>query len=175
MTAIDDLRDEFADRVPTRESNPLPPLLAVGLGALVGGTLVYLFDPERGKTRRAYARDRAGAIVRRGAREAERAGRAASSQAYGLSQKVAHLRPEAKDPLNDQALTEKVKNELFADAKIGQSKININAERGVVVLRGQVESPELIAEIEAKVRRIEGVWDVQNLIRLPGLPAPVGA
>ncbi len=175
MTAIDDLRDEFADRVPARESSPLPPLLAVGLGALVGGTLVYLFDPDRGKSRRAYARDRVGAVVRRGARQAERASRAASSQAYGLSQKVAHLRPEGRDPLNDQALTEKVKAELFRDAKIGKDKININAERGVIVLRGQVESQEQIAEIEAKVRRIEGVWDVQNLIHLPGLPAPAGA
>ena len=174
MAKLKDVRSQIDDRIPRRERSALPSLLAVGFGGLVGGALVYLYDPERGRARRAQARDRVGAIVRRGARHAERASRAASAQAYGLSQRVSHPRSEQNEPLNDQALTEKVKSELFRDASIPAGDLNINAERGVIVLRGQLDNPDQIREIEARVRRIEGVWDVQNLIHLPGLPAPAG-
>lgn len=176
MATIDELREEMAARVPRRESgSPLPSLLAIGLGGLAGGALVYLFDPDRGRARRAQARDRIGALVRHGTREAERVGRAASAQAYGISQKVTHLRPEQGEPLDDASLQQKVETELFRDPGIPKGQININAERGVIVLRGQLESPEQIADVESRVRRIAGVWDVQNLLHLPGLPAGTGA
>ena len=176
MATIEELRDEMTSRLPRREGgSPLPSLLAIGLGGLAGGALVYLFDPERGKSRRAQARDRVGALVRRGQREAERVGRQAHAQAYGLSQKVTHLRSEQGEPLDDASLQQKVETELFRDQDIPKGQININAERGVIVLRGQLDTPEQIAEIESRVRRMTGVWDVQNLLHLPGLPVGTGA
>ncbi len=176
MATIDELREEAASRLPRRDGgSPLPSLLAIGLGGLAGGALVYLFDPDRGRARRAEARDRIGALVRRSTRHAERLGRAASAQAYGVSQKVTHLRTEQGEPLDDASLQQKVESELFRDPSIPKGQININAERGVIVLRGQLESPEQIADIESRVRRIAGVWDVQNLLHLPGLPAATTA
>ena len=176
MATIDELREQMANRLPGRDTgSPLPSLLAIGLGGLAGGALVYLFDPEQGRARRAKARDQIGALARRGTREAERVGRRASAQAQGLTQRVAHLRPEAKEPMNDAALAEKVKDELFADPSIPSGELNINAERGVVVIRGQLETQEQIADIERRVRAIDGVWDVQNLVHLPGLPVGSGA
>ena len=171
MARIDEIREQMANRMPQRGGgSPLPSILALGLGSLAGGALVYLFDPEKGKSRRAEAHDRIHSLVRQGTREAERVGRRASAQAQGLTQRVAHLRPEAKDPMNDAALAEKVKEELFADPSIPSGQLNINAERGVIVIRGQLESPEQIEEIERRVRKIQGVWEVQNLAHLPGLP-----
>lgn len=176
MAKIDDIREQIAGRVAQRDGgSPLPSIVALGLGTLAGGALVYLFDPEKGTSRRAQARDRLNALVRQGTQEAERVGRRASAQAQGLTQRVAHLRPEPKDPMNDAALTEKVKEELFSDPSIPSGQLNINAERGVIVIRGQVESPELIEEIERRVRKVQGVWEVQNLVHLPGLPVGSGA
>ena len=36
-----------------------------------------------------------------------------------------------------------------------------------------MERPELIEALEAKVRKVQGVRDVENLLHLPGTEAPV--
>jgi len=48
----------------------------------------------------------------------------------------------------------------------------VNAEEGVVVLRGQVERREQIGTIEESVRRIPDVLEVQNFLHIPGEAAP---
>ena len=45
-----------------------------------------------------------------------------------------------------------------------KGKINVNAENGKVVLRGEVDSPELIDDLVAKARNVQGVQDVENLL-----------
>jgi osmotically-inducible protein OsmY len=75
-------------------------------------------------------------------------------------------------PENDQVLAHKVESELFQGNDFPKGQININAENGVVVIRGQLDSPDLIARIEAEARTIQGVRDVENLLHLPGTPAP---
>ena len=47
----------------------------------------------------------------------------------------------------------------------------MNAEEGIVILRGQVDSPELIRDLEKKTRKVHGVKDVENLLHLPGAQA----
>jgi osmotically-inducible protein OsmY len=55
---------------------------------------------------------------------------------------------------------------------VPKGSVNINVERdGVVVLRGEVQRPEQMAGIEARVRSIPGVRDVENLLHQPGTPA----
>ena len=39
-------------------------------------------------------------------------------------------------------------------------------------LRGQVDRPELIHDLEEAVRKVPGVRGVENLLHLPGTPAP---
>ena len=51
--------------------------------------------------------------------------------------------------------------------------MNVNAQHGVVQLRGQVESPQLIDELVARTRSVQGVREVENLLHLPGSPAPM--
>jgi osmotically-inducible protein OsmY len=75
-------------------------------------------------------------------------------------------------PENDAVLVSKVESEVFGDPDIPKGGISINAENGIVVLRGQVEDPEQIRRLEQAVGKIDGVLGVENLLHLPGTPAP---
>jgi osmotically-inducible protein OsmY len=142
------------------------------LAALAGAALMYLFDPDMGTRRRALLRDRTSGTVNRTVRTAGRAQRAASAELYGIGQKLTHLREEQEVAPDDATLAQKVMSELFRDRDVPKGNINVNAEHGVVYLRGQVGRPEDIERIESKVRAIAGVGDVENLLHLPGTPAP---
>jgi osmotically-inducible protein OsmY len=141
----------------------------IGLGA----ALTYFLDPAQGRRRRAMARDRAAAFFGRRARESERLGRSASAQAEGLAQKAQHLQEEPKPQPDDVTLTRKVETEIFRDADVPKGQINVNAENGKIVLRGEVGKPELIQDLEQRARKVQGVQDVENLLHLPGSEAPV--
>jgi osmotically-inducible protein OsmY len=141
------------------------------IAGLAGAALMFFLDPDRGKRRRAMARDRTAGTVRRAGDVSERLQRRAVSDAYGVSQKLAHPETAQETPANDAVLAQKVMTELFRDQRIPKGSINVNAQHGVVQLRGQVEHPEDILEIEGRVRRIAGVADVENLMHLPGTPA----
>ena len=143
----------------------------LALGALVGAAIAYLFDPQNGRRRRAQLRDRSAAFARQGGRSTARAGRAVAAEAYGVSQKAQHLKEEPKE-FDDATLAQKVQSEVFRDAKVPKGQINVNAEDGIVVLRGEVEQPELIEELVERTRQVQGVREVQNLLHVPGTPAP---
>ena len=142
-------------------------LLAAGAGALA----LYLFDPDRGKGRRAKARDQIMGKLRRTERRVARTGRHLASDADGLRQRVAHSSSDAKT-YDDVTLAQKVSSELFVDPQIPKDRININAEDGVIVLRGEVDAPKDVKKIERLVKKIDGVDDVNNLLHLVGTPAP---
>jgi osmotically-inducible protein OsmY len=140
----------------------------VGLGALVA----YFFDPQNGRTRRALARDRIPALFRRGSERIERAGRSVSAEAYGVKQKAKHLKEEEKPQPDDVTLARKVETEIFRDADVPKGQINVNAENGKIVLRGEVEQPQLIKDLEKRTKKVQGVQEVENLLHLQGTPAP---
>ena len=73
---------------------------------------------------------------------------------------------------DDTTLAQKVMTELFRDPHIPKGAINVNAEKGVVLLRGEIEEPAMIVKIVARTRRIRGVADVENLMHLPGDSVP---
>jgi osmotically-inducible protein OsmY len=140
----------------------------IGLGA----ALTYFFDPDQGRRRRAMARDRLAAMFRRTLRRGERLGRTASSGAYGVAQKARHLEEEPKPQPDDVTLARKVETEIFRDADVPKGQININAENGKIVLRGEVGQPEMIRDLEERARNVQGVQEVENLLHLPGTEAP---
>jgi osmotically-inducible protein OsmY len=138
----------------------------------LGAALTYFFDRDQGRRRRAMARDRVAALFRRTARRGERLGRAASAEAYGVAQKVKHLEEEPKPQPDDVTLARKVETEIFRDADVPKGQINVNAENGKIVLRGEVGQPEMIRDLEERARSVQGVQDVENLLHLPGTEAP---
>ena len=69
------------------------------------------------------------------------------------------LEPKEYD---DATLKDKVESELFRDEHEVKGAININAQEGVVQLRG-VE----------KTEKIQGVREVESLLHTPGTEAPM--
>jgi len=138
------------------------------LFAAIGAGLAYFFDPQSGKRRRKMTLDRVAGLFRRGGKRAERASRAVASEAYGLKQKATHRREEEKPQPDDATLARKVESEIFRDSDLPKGQINVNAESGVVYLRGEVERPELIADLEQAARKVQGVQEVENFLHLPG-------
>jgi hypothetical protein len=145
--------------------------IVAAVAGLLGAGAALLFDPDRGRTRRAYLRDRSSGLARRFGRRAVRWSRFAGASMVGLGRAVTHLRDAEQHP-DDVSLAHKVETELFRDPSVDKGRMNINVEHGIVVLRGVAESPGRIEDIERRTRRIDGVRDVHNLLHLPGTPAP---
>ena len=129
-----------------------------------GAALTYFFDPENGRRRRKVTADRLAGLMRR---HGKRLIRSSASQAHALKQKGTHLREEPKPQPDDVTLVRKVETEIFRDADVPKGKINVNAENGKVVLRGEVDSTEMIDELVSKTRKVQGVQDVESLLTAP--------
>lgn len=144
----------------------------IALWSAVGAALVYFFDPQAGARRRHGARDRVTAFFRRRARAASHAARHAKADAYGAGQKLRHREEVPKD-YDDATLAHKVESEIFRDIETPKGSVSVNAEGGVIQLRGEVNRAELIDELVERTRRVQGVRGVENLLHLPGTPAPM--
>jgi len=116
-----------------------------------GALLAYFFDPQSGRERRSRAVGRISSI------------RGASQEPVGLDET---LQPD------DATLALKVETEIFRDVDIPKGRINVDAENGKVVLRGEVEQPELIKDLEKRTKKVQGVQEVENLLHVPGAPTP---
>lgn len=151
------------DRIGRRRDSRRSRVRLLVVGVLIGAALGRLFDPISGRRRRAQLRDGAGAFLRRRTRNAGRL----AAYAQGRVRRVTHLREKRKD-LDDATLADKVKSELFRPADVPKGQINVNVQNGVVQLRGEVPRPELVDDLEGRVRRIHGVREVENLLHPAG-------
>ena len=127
--------------------------------AALGAALAYFFDPQNGRSRRKDAIKRIVGLSQQGR------GR--------LAAKATELREGPKPQPDDVTLAHKVESEIFRDADVPKGQINVNAEEGKVVLRGEVESAEMIDELVSKARKVQGVQEVENLLHTPGQTAPM--
>jgi hypothetical protein len=84
----------------------------------------------------------------------------------------AALHAERVAGYDDAELVHHVESVIFRDESLPKGEVSINAEQGKIFLRGQVDSPESIVRIERAVREVEGVDGVENLLHVPGTPAP---
>jgi osmotically-inducible protein OsmY len=116
----------------------------------LGAALAYFFDPANGPERRKAA-------IKKLAKTAD-----------GIRAKVKAPQPE------DEVLARKVEAELFGSGPT-QDKIDVNAESGKIVLSGEANSPEMIDELIAKAKTVEGVQEVESLLQAPAGPSPASA
>jgi osmotically-inducible protein OsmY len=116
--------------------------------AALGAALLYLSDAAR----RAKLRDRLLELVRSTRKAAGATGEA------GI--------------VDDQTLKAKVESEVFRGTEAPKKDVNVNVELGVVYLRGELEDQSLIEELEQRVRAVQGVNGVENLLHTPGTEAP---
>jgi osmotically-inducible protein OsmY len=139
-------------------------LAFVGVGSALVGWLVGLFSDRR---RRKLVADKTRGFVHHRARAARRAGRYAAAWTYGRAMKATHLREQQKPQPDDATLAQKVESEVFRAAGVPKGTINVNAENGVVYLRGELDRPDLIDRLILQTRKVQGVRDVRNLVHLP--------
>jgi osmotically-inducible protein OsmY len=83
---------------------------------------------------------------------------------------VAKTHPKVYD---DATLKDKVESELFRSEHEVKGSISVNAQEGVVQLRGELPSQDLIDALVARTMQIQGVKDVESLLHLPGTEAPM--
>jgi hypothetical protein len=138
--------------------------LAASIGA--GAALEYFLDPDRGRSRRAEAGDRLAGLARRVVRRLRRTARYIQATGAGLVSRYTKRHP-AEPEADDTTLAHKVETELFRDKRVPKGRMNINAEKGTVVLRGVVDSRDEIERILAVTMSIDGVRAVQSLLRTP--------
>jgi hypothetical protein len=146
-------------------------LLLLGLAG-AGAAAAYFLDPASGRRRRHESRDRSARLARRTGHRASRFARHTSSEIVGRGKRALHTAQRNVPDLDDTTLAHKVETILFRDRDVPKGQINVNAENGVVFLRGQVERPELVEGLEARVRKVRGVRGVTNLLHVPGSPPP---
>jgi osmotically-inducible protein OsmY len=103
----------------------------------------------------------------------------AASQATAQAGKVAgkaqaaarSAMPGHAEDLDDVTLARKVETEIFRPADAPKGQVSVNAENGVVFLRGEVSS-EWIERLGSEAQQVEGVKEVRNLLHAAGTPAP---
>jgi osmotically-inducible protein OsmY len=134
-------------------------------GAAVGGVAAYLLDSNSGARRR----QELAATARRRKQDVEGAAKGAQATAQGVVAKAQHAAGGGESaPPDDITLARKVETEIFRPADAPKGQVNVQALDGVVELRGQVDAPQVIEDLEQRTRRVTGVRDVRNLLHLPG-------
>lgn len=178
INGAESARDEAARRaerlrLPQRRSGPTwAGSMVIAAAAGIGGAMVaWLLDPDRGRSRRAQLGGQAAGTARRVARETGRVINAAGSTAAGKFEAAKYGGDGGATDLDDATLAEKVQTELFRDPSVQKGSLNVNVERGIVVLRGEVSDDEMRRTLEERAGQIQGVWSVRNLMHLPGEPA----
>jgi len=140
---------------------------AFGLGAGV----MFLMDPQRGRTRRARLRDKAVRTVH----EVEDAARgrtmdAAHRAAGALAEVRSALRPEVPD---DDIIGERVRSRIGRLVE-HPHELETHVREGRVILTGRVSSGELPAVL-SRVRVVRGVHEIDNQLEVYEGPArPMG-
>ncbi len=147
--------------------------LAAGAGALLGAFTVgvmaeyFLFDRRHATGRRHIARERGVAIVRRRSRAAVRRAKYLEGVAEGVAHRAAHAVPVRnghREALDDVSLAQKVESVAFREAGVSKAHVSINAENGVVYLRGRLESEREIEELVRAAAAVEGVARVESML-----------
>ena len=144
------------------------------LGAAAGAAAVWFLDPHSGASRRSIAANKAGKYAREAQEEAARRADYAAGVAKGVVKEATSGNGDgdAGERLNDPALARKVESEIFRAADAPKGDVVVNAEDGVIYLRGQVEDPALGERLAEEAGKVDGVRTVESLLHAPGEPAP---
>src|SRR5262245_53945328 len=139
-------------------------------GAGVGAGIVYLFDPQAGRRRRALARDKVQSAFAKGQDAFDVTRRDMANRARGLvAEGRAAVRRES--PPSDDVLAERVREKLGHYASHPGS-IAVTVVGGCVLLEG----PVLASEVDRLVRaaaRVRGVRDVESRLAVHRTPGDV--
>lgn len=133
------------------------------IGTGMGAGLMYLFDPERGSTRRAQLRDRYAGAVRAAQQATDTTNNDLRNRAQGWAQ-FARSFLASSAPVNDKTLAARVRTAL-GRASAHPSSIDVDARDGRVILRGPVLAEEVSLVMDC-VYGVRGVIDVENQLEV---------
>lgn len=136
--------------------------ILIGAGAVFGALLAYLFDPDRGRSRRARLSEQTTA---RG-RDLSESMRKTVEYQKGVARGIIHdasetLRPE-KD-YDDQTLMQKVRSEALGYWD-GSEEIEIDITDGMVKVTGSVRDSASRDQLLGLIRDVEGVGLIDDRI-----------
>ena len=114
--------------------------------------------------------DQALSKARQGKDQAAKQATQAANKAQGVVHKAT---PSGQsEPADDITLARKVETEIFRAPDAPKGRVSVNAENGVVFLRGEIDDPQWITRLGDDAARVSGVAAVRNLLHTPATPAP---
>jgi osmotically-inducible protein OsmY len=138
---------------------------SVLLGAAVAAVVAYLFDPDRGRSRRARLADQAAA----GLRDAKETVKAKAEYQQGVFKGAVHDVKEvvtADDQFSDEKLLEKVRSEAVGRLNGSTSNLEIDITDGTVRLSGSLESAQERERLLELISKVEGVAGIDDQTRI---------
>lgn len=132
--------------------------LAVISGIGMGTGLMYLFDPDRGKRRRAHMRDKAVHGLSKTSDVIEKTARDVGNRARGIVAEAESL--FARKEATDEVLEARVRSKLGRVVSHPRA-IKVDVREGVVTLSGPVLQREVDRLLDS-VSSVKGVRDVEN-------------
>ena len=87
---------------------------------------------------------------------------AAESKMDEVKDKVKSATEGAKTAVSDSWITSKTKIALFADERVKGREVSVDTQKGVVHLRGKVDSDEAKSAAADVAKNVEGVQSVKN-------------
>jgi len=136
---------------------------------VAGFVTAYLFDPDRGRARRAQLWDQGRARGRHLARTGSARLRDERNRIRG---RVIEATKPPTAPADDVELAQRVRSEVLGRREFRDLPITVDAAGGVVHLRGMVDDRERASEAIGLIREIPGVARVDNLLHDHLHPAP---
>lgn len=162
-----------------------PSAWAFVLSFLTGAATMFLLDPRMGRRRRALIRDKGVAgyhfLTRRLPSATRKRGVWVRDRLRGMTYELRHVvtRDGHLAPADDVELAQRVRSEVFRDPAIPDGAINVDAHEGVVTLRGELPSSDMIERVVEATERVRGVRKVRSLLHPPATtttgPAEAGA
>jgi hypothetical protein len=133
------------------------------LGAMgIGAGLMYVFDPDKGKKRRALMRDRLEDTARKTRRQIDRKSHEVGDLVSSIGASI--KAPFTNGPLSDNDLLARVKEKVIEILPDTQD-IKVRARNGIVTLGGWLPQRELDHLVKS-VSSIPGVSSITNKLRL---------
>ena len=127
----------------------------ITIGAVVGGLLVYLFDPDRGRSRRARLSDQAAARGRDLTESMKKTVEYQKGKARGVVHDVSKtFGPE--ENYDDETLIQKVKSEALGYWQ-DSGEIEIDITDGTVRVTGSVSDSSSRDRLIGLIRDVDGV------------------
>ena len=79
---------------------------------------------------------------------------------------------EEPEPTADDRVAQSVRDELARTPGIPAGAVSVEVSEGTVYLRGKIDRPGTISELDGRIRDLDGVIRLRNLLHLPGTPPP---